>query len=132
MIYAYDFISCFAPAEGKQYLKDVIWAIYDRLATFTQMGAYSLSSARAAIADAHFNQALACLNVLPDSESKAYTGRKAYKFFKDYGFVARESEEEDEEAAATTSNHRSRGSSSSRSGGGGCSGGDGHQTSLQS
>jgi hypothetical protein len=77
------------------------------------MGAYSLSSASAAITDAHFNQALACLNVLPDSESKAYTGRKAYKFFKYYGFVAQESKEEDEEAAATTSNHHSLGSSRS-------------------
>jgi hypothetical protein len=47
----------------------------------------------AAIADAHFNQALASLNVLTDVDFKAYMERKAGEFFKAYGFVAREGEE---------------------------------------
>ena len=55
----------------------------------------------AAIADAHFNQALASLNVLPDVDFKAYMARKAAEFFKAYGFVAREGEEADEAAAAS-------------------------------
>jgi hypothetical protein len=44
---AYDFIPYFAPAEleGNQYLNDLFWVIYVRLASFTQMGAYSLASA---------------------------------------------------------------------------------------
>ena len=43
MIYAYDFIPYYAPAEGNPYLNDLFWVIYDRLATFTQMGANSMS-----------------------------------------------------------------------------------------
>jgi hypothetical protein len=56
----------------------------------------------AAIADAHFNQALASLNVLTDFDftGKAYMERTAGEFFKAYGFVAREGEEDDEAAAA--------------------------------
>jgi hypothetical protein len=54
----------------------------------------------AAIADAHFNQALASLNVLTDVDFKAYMERKAGWFFKAYGFVAREGEEDDDAAAA--------------------------------
>jgi hypothetical protein len=42
MMYAYDFIPFFAPAEGNPYLND--------LATFTRMGAYSLSSAESGVA----------------------------------------------------------------------------------
>jgi hypothetical protein len=173
MIYAYDFIPFYAMAEGNPYLNNLFWVIYDRLATFTQMGACLMSSAErrsphpggvprgqrvrrrrcaaavsagerqqlsrwrlahsnptscaqvskrlvayikallvlspygrpsdssiAAIADAHFNQALASLNVLPDVYFKAYMERKAGEFFKAYGFVAREGEEDDEKAAA--------------------------------
>ncbi len=35
----------FAQAEGNPYLNDLFWFIYDRLATFTEMDAYLLSSA---------------------------------------------------------------------------------------
>jgi hypothetical protein len=35
----------FAQAEDNPYLNDLFCVIYDRLATFTQMGAYSLASA---------------------------------------------------------------------------------------
>ena len=50
MRYAYDFIPCYAPAEGNPYLNYLFWVIYDRLATFTQMGAYSMSSAERGVA----------------------------------------------------------------------------------
>jgi hypothetical protein len=50
MIYAYDLIPYYAPAEGNQYLNNLFWVIYDRLATFTQMGAYSISSAERGVA----------------------------------------------------------------------------------
>jgi hypothetical protein len=54
----------------------------------------------ATIADAHFNQALASLNVLTDVDFKAYMDRKAGEFFKAYGFVALDGEEDDEAAAS--------------------------------
>jgi hypothetical protein len=44
----------------------------------------------AAIADAHFNTALASLKILPDIKFKAYMELKAGQFFQAYGFVARE------------------------------------------
>ena len=50
MIYAYDFKPYYAPAKGNPYLNDHFWVIYDRLATFTQMGAYSMSSAERGVA----------------------------------------------------------------------------------
>jgi hypothetical protein len=36
--------------KSNLYLNDLIWDIYDRLATFTQMGAYSMSSAERGVA----------------------------------------------------------------------------------
>jgi hypothetical protein len=35
----------FAQAKGNPYLNDLFWVIYDRLAMFTQIGAFSLASA---------------------------------------------------------------------------------------
>ena len=44
-------ISYYAPAEGNPYLNDLFWVIYDRLATFTQMGAtFTMSSAERGVA----------------------------------------------------------------------------------
>ena len=44
-------ISYHAPAEGNPYLNDLFWVIYDRLATFTQMGAtFTMSSAERGVA----------------------------------------------------------------------------------
>jgi hypothetical protein len=40
----------FALAEGNQYLNDLFWVIYDMLATFTQIGAFLLSSAERGVA----------------------------------------------------------------------------------
>ena len=40
------------------------------------------------------------LGILPDVQLKAYLKRKAGKFFRTYGSVAREASDEDEEAAA--------------------------------
>jgi hypothetical protein len=78
----------------------------------------------AAIADAHFNQALASLNVLMDVNFKAYMEHKAGEFFKAYGFVAREGEEDDEAAAAAAA---AAAVATEASGGGG-----GQHTLLQS
>jgi hypothetical protein len=50
MIHAYDFLTYYAPAEGNKYLNDLFWVIYDRLAKFTQMGEYSMSSAERGVA----------------------------------------------------------------------------------
>jgi hypothetical protein len=40
----------FAQAEGNPYLSDLFWVICYRLATFTQMGIYLLSSAKRGMA----------------------------------------------------------------------------------
>jgi hypothetical protein len=50
----------------KHYLNDLFWVIYDRLATFTQMGAYSLASAERGVATPtrpHLSLALRCRRV---------------------------------------------------------------------
>jgi hypothetical protein len=60
----------FAPAEGNPCLGCLFWEIYDRLATFTQMGAYSLSLAERGVALAQekfptVNVSVACAALLP-------------------------------------------------------------------
>jgi hypothetical protein len=75
---------------------------YTDIETVLVLSPYEMPSDQriAAIADAHFNTALANLKILPDVDFKAYIERKAGKFFQAYGFVAREGEEDEEAASA--------------------------------
>ena len=78
---------------------------YTDIETLLVLSPYEMPSDQriAAIADAHFNTALANLKILLDVDFKAYIERKAGKFFQAYGFV-----EEDEEAASKRTKKRAK------------------------